>query len=217
MSNRKTEEETIQPPEPETQEDDGDSIRWDGSEAEMVADEDAEEYEETKTAIKISYRLTDDEVCHAFVHAGMTPKRRTLLLVLAVAAFVCSIVSFVLYGMQPAFGSLASGILLCAAGIVVLVLPWFSIRKHAKRANDHGEYTLKIYPDMIEGEHSGKMVEFPLDGTIACEFYKGLALIHFDREYIGGSLLILPLRSVEPGVLADVEAILRSGTHAKLS
>jgi hypothetical protein len=70
---------------------------------------------------------------------------------------------------------------------------------------------------MIEGEHSGKMVEFPLDGTIACEFYKGLALIHFDREYIGGSLLILPLRSVEPGVLADVEAILRSGTHAKLS
>lgn len=213
MSDKRTEEETVQPPEPEALEENDATVRWDGSEAEMVADDDAEEYEETKTAVKIRYQLKDDEVCRAFVHTSMTKKRQVLLGTLTTVAFIFSIVSFVLYRIQFASSSIMFGFLFAAVGIVVLVLPWFSIRKHAQDANDHSEYTLKIYPDMIEGEHSGKMLEIPLDGTSTCEFYKGLVLLHFGREYIGGSLLIFPLRSVEPSILADVEAILRSGTR----
>ncbi|WOC32291.1 MULTISPECIES: hypothetical protein [Caproicibacterium] len=213
MSDKRTEEETVQPPEPEAPEDDDDTIRWDGSEAEMVADEDAEAYEETKTAVKISYQLTDEEVCRAFLHTSLNRKRRLFLGGLAALAFVLSVVSFVYYGLQAPSDSLVFGVLFAAAGAAVLVLPWLSVRRHARESNDHGEYTVKLYPDLIEAEHSGNMLEIPLDGTSVCEFYKGLVLLQFDREYIGGSLLILPLRSVEPSVLADVEAILRSGTH----
>ena len=35
---------------------------WDGSESELVADDDAEEYEIPETGIKISYSLTENEM-----------------------------------------------------------------------------------------------------------------------------------------------------------
>ena len=214
MSNKQTGEETVKPPEPEGQQDDDDTIRWDGSETEMVADDDAEEFEETKTAVKIGYTLTQEEISRALHQIGMPQKRSAVLTALAVLSFLAAAADFTVFGMRGMAAAVIFGAIFAALGVCILVVPWLFIRKHAKRESDRQGYILKIYPDMIEGEHAGRNFKIPLDGTVACKFYQGLVILHCQQtgNVQESGVLIFPLRSVEPSVLADVEAILRSGT-----
>lgn len=211
------EEGAAQPPEPEGQ--DSDAIRWDGSEAEMVADEEVKEYHDSHTAVKVSYTLTDDEVRHALEHLGLSGQRRVVLDVLVAVTFVVALVHFLFFSdHNTAVGAVLSGCVVLGAAL--LVYSRVSVRRQAMRVSDHQEYTLKFYPDHIKGEHGGKKFNIPLNGTVPCDFYDGMVMLRFGQEYVGRSehgLLLLPLRSVEPAMLADVEAVLRAGTTPWLS
>mgnify|MGYP000843892675 FL=1 len=214
MSNRQTGEDSVPPPEPEVQETNEHVIQWDGSEAEMVADDHAEEFDEPKTAVKIQYVLTGEEIHRALYRIGLPTKRLSMLIVLAVLSFAAAAVDFVGFGMQSVSLAPYFGVLFALFGVCILLFPWLFIWKHTVSANDRQPYMLKIYPDRIEGEHAGQNIGIPLDNSFPCEFYHGLILLRCGQNLIhqNEGLLIIPLRSVEPGILADVEAAIRSGT-----
>jgi hypothetical protein len=179
----------------------------------MVPDEDAKAFDETLTAVKISYTLTDEELCRAYLRVGMTRTNRLLLGGISVLSFAAAAFYVVWFCLHLSGASLAFAVLFAALGVVTAVFPRLSIRRYAKKNNDHQKYILKIYPDVIEGEHGGSKITIPLDGSFTRVHEKGLFLLYstkgpIDRDH----LLVLPLRSVEPDVLADVEAMLRVGT-----
>ena len=70
-----------------------DNPEWDGSEAELVADDDAEEYEIPETGIKLSYSLTREEMFRCLYRSNMYKTKgnrayaQTIVFVLASAAF----------------------------------------------------------------------------------------------------------------------------------
>ena len=67
------EEEDIRPDAPESEEDESEeAVEWDGSEAELVLDDDAADYEEPQTGVKLSYTLREEEVFHALGKSGFS-------------------------------------------------------------------------------------------------------------------------------------------------
>ena len=58
----------------------------------------------------------------------------------------------------------------------------------------------------------GKQWEIPLDGTCEMEEYKNMILLFPAGK---NAMVILPLRSVEPSVLPEVQGMLLSGTSKR--
>ena len=94
---------------------------------------------------------------------------------------------------------------------VIWIVPYQGIKKKARRTADGKEIKLSIYPDVIEiGEGNGYW-EIPLDG--ACEWSRQSNMIFLYASK--GRILILPLRSVEPAVLPEVEAMIMAGAQKR--
>lgn len=216
MNRDRLPEEQPQPPSPgPAEKEEGAAVQWDGSEAEMVPDEDAEEYEDDYAAVKLTYTLSDQEWYRALL-AQKLPKKRGICLwavrVLLLAGAFALFAAFLRLS-QPAF--LAAGIL-CLAAEVATILPYAWLLWQAGKRQDYLPYTLKIYPDEIEVSHGRDAYTVPLDESRVREEKYGLLLIYRAQTYIEkGAVLVLPLRSVEPGMLADVEAIVRAGTNRR--
>ena len=43
-------------------------VEWDGTEAELIVEDDVEEYEENQTGIKVKYVLSESEISEIFKH-----------------------------------------------------------------------------------------------------------------------------------------------------
>ena len=210
-------EEQIKPPssEDEKEKDTEEEIEWDGSEAEMVPDEDAEEFEEDHTAIKLSYTLRTREWYLGLLAQKLPKRKRALLWLLRIVLLLLAAAAFWGAAQGSAAVLIVLGILLllgfCATGI-----PYLWISHLAKTRTDKAPYTLKLYPEELEVAHGGEERTLPLDGTCTLERAHGLLLLYSGIRYIEKSpLLILPLRSVEPGMLPDVEAVLCAGTRRR--
>ena len=76
---------------------------WDGSESELVADDDAEEYEIPETGIKISYSLTENEMYKCLYHSRLYKtkgKRAVLQTVIFALAGVIFLLTYFLTNSQ---------------------------------------------------------------------------------------------------------------------
>lgn len=216
----KEEQEEQQPPaaaqtEPET-EPEGEAeeaIEWDGSEAELVLDDDAAEYEEPQTGIKLSYVLREEEVFRALEKSGFskTMGRRAILECVLFAAL--AVLFFARFFASHEGANLFFGIVAVLALLLAALLPVFGRKRRARLicADERlSNIELEIYPDGIQiGSGDGEW-EIPFDGTCRRVEHRGLLLL-----FPAGKrhMLILPLRCVEPGVLAEVQAMVVSGTY----
>ncbi len=210
-------DEQIKPPstEEEKEKDPEEEIQWDGSEAEMVPDEDAEEFEEDHTAIKLTYTLRPREWYLGLLTQKLPKRKRALLWVLRVVLVGLAVCAFWAASVSGTAALVVLGVL-CLVGFCATGAPYAWLSHLANVRTETDPYTLKIYPEELEVSHSGAVYTLPLDGTCTLERAHGLLLLYRGIRYIEKSpLLILPLRSVEPGMLPDVEAVLCAGTRRR--
>ncbi len=196
-------------PDDDEGETDDDACKWDGSEAELVADETAELFEEQHTGIKLKFSLTSREIFMAQIKSQYTDTRIGISvcgILLSVGLMIYFLVQLNLTGNRD-FGSLSA---VCAGLIIVIgVLPSITMKINSKKYADGHEIRMKIYPDHIEMGQVEKKWEIPLDGTTERAVFKNLMIL-----YIGSkNMVILPLRCVEPAVLPEVQAMILAGTQ----
>ena len=186
------------------------SIEWDGSEAELVAD-DAAEYEEQQTGIKLSYILRQEEILESLKQSGFCKTTGTRAVAEIVILAILTVVFIVTYILQKDTNSLVFGVISLLLIAIIWIVPQQGMKRRAKELVDGKEIHMEIYPDsIVMGEGEGRW-EIPLDGTAECEQANNLLLISFESRTI-----ILPLRCVEPSVLSEVQAMIISGTQPKI-
>ena len=161
---------------------------WDGTDAEFVEDEDAAEYEEQYAGIKLSYTLNREEAmaCLKRAHIYKTVGRRawleTGILIVAAALFF---VSFGLYQL----------------------VPYLDMRKRAGEIAGGRKIEVEIYPDeVVVGSGEGQW-EIPLDGTSSFEEFDDLMVLFTPKN----AILAMPMRAMEPAVIADIQGMLIAG------
>lgn len=209
-------ESTSQPPEPrgektpeEGPKQEEDAFGWDGSEAELVADETAELFEEQHTGIKLKYVLTRAEVFRALLKVRYTTSRIALS-VIGVLLSAGLMVYFLLQlqvtkNADYSYFSFVSALMLFLIGVV----PLLKIQREAAQAANGQEVKMKIYPDFIEMGHGTQKWEIPLDGNTERVVLQKIFILYINEK----NMVILPLRCVEPGVLPEVQAMLLAGTR----
>ena len=183
-------------------------IEWDGSEAELVADEDAEEFEDNFAGIKLNYVLKEEEIYDALRSSKSYKSAQKRMIVESIISCVMSGVFFTMFAIDINWTTLVFAILFLILAAVIWPASLYSVRKNAKRLTSGEEVQMEIYPSLIEmGKEEDKWI-IPLDGTVKCRKTNHLFVLQTDPSHI----TILPVRCIEPSVLPDVEAIILSGT-----
>lgn len=196
---------------PRSSQEEEEPITWDGNEAELVADDDAAEYEDQNTGIRINYTLREDEIYECLKRSGFIKTTGKRAAVETVILGVLAVAFFAAYLVQKITDPLIFSVICLLLIAVIWIVPYQGIKKKARRTADGKEIKLSIYPDVIEiGEGSGYW-EIPLDG--ACEWSRQNNMIFLYA--LKGRILILPLRSVEPAVLPEVEAMIMAGAQKR--
>ncbi len=186
-------------------------VEWDGSEAELVADETAAEYEEQTTGIKLKYVLKAEEIFTAMRKTQYTQTRIAMMAAAILFSAILAIVIAVHAGVSGTTGYLPLAVVCVLFVIAVVLTPLFHIRTMAREAANGKEVKMKIYPDHIEMGREETKWEIPLDGTCERVIFKNLILLYIDVK----NMVILPLRCVEPAVLPEVQAMIFAGTQPK--
>lgn len=172
---------------------------------------DEEEFEEIEPGIRVRYRLKTEEVHEVlkrtrfYKKAWCKAKIETAVLGLMTVLFgVTWIVNNDINAMIFAIVS---------AGLIGLVwaTPYFSLRSQSIKWAGQDEIELDVYPHEIRvSQGAGQLWEVPLDGSVPCEQYKDLLVLHTGET----ELLVVPLRSLDPNCASDVEARILAGTRA---
>lgn len=181
---------------------------WDGSEAEFVPDEDAEVYEEQSPGIGLNYVLRPEEVFECLKRSGFSKTTGVRASVEAVILGIAAVACGVSYLMSWNGNSLLLAVICLVLIGVVCLVPHFGMKHRAKQIASGKELRVEVYPDEIQvGRGEGEW-EIPLDGTSTLEEYEELMVLTTPQK----RMLCIPMRSVEPSVLPDVQAMLLAGT-----
>lgn len=184
---------------------------WDGSEAEIVVDDDAEDYEEETTGIKIKYKLKPDEIKRFISHSvryeknKKAQKKHTVLHIAVVVLMIAMgiVTGSILYAWLALFS--------VAALTLLWIVPFFSIKRLVKDISNEEETEVEIFPDKIEVKGKNQTREIPLDGSCESEELDDMIMLFSNN----GMNLIVPLRAVEPEFQADVQAMIFSGAKPR--
>ena len=128
-------------------------MEWDGSEAELVLDDDAADYEEPQTGVKLSYTLREEEVFHALGKSGFS---KTLGRRAAAEGVVLALLAawfFFQYARSGEGAVLFFGCIAVLALAAVALVPYLSRKKRAKeicRNERIAHVEMEIYPDGIQ-------------------------------------------------------------------
>lgn len=188
--------------------DDDEQAKWDGTEAEYVADDDALAYEEPLTGIKLTYVLRHAEVFSCLKHMGFcktTGRRAVIETVLLAVVCALFIASYFIYG---GANNLVLGIFCAVLIAVVWVVPRLGINARARELTTGKSVYVEIFPDAVEVGKGKNEWAIPLDSTSEYEEFDNMMVL-FTPD---GKLFTIPMRAVEPSVLPDVQAMLMAGT-----
>lgn len=183
---------------------------WDGTEVELVADRDAADYEEEFTGLKIRYMLTGEDLyaclkaSNPFKTTGVRAGVQT-----AILAFF-GILFFVTYFLESPrqVSSIVLGVICFGIIAAIWLVPYGSLKSRAKKMTTGKTVTAEIFPDEIQiGEGEGAWT-IPLDGTSYFQELDDLFVIRTPQNL----LAIFPIRSIEPAMLPEIQAMLMSGT-----
>ncbi len=184
---------------------------WDGSQAEYVADDDAEEYEIPETGIKISYVLTQDEMYKCLYHSDMYKTKGTRAVVQSVVFGLAAVTFFLVYFMtnsQYNSHNLFFGILCLIMIAVIWLVPHFHIKSLAKMMADGKTIEAEIYPTHIDIGREDGAWSIELDGKSEIREFDSIFMIYTPK----GQGFAIPQRVIEPEVYHEIQAILLSGT-----
>lgn len=181
---------------------------WDGSEAELVEDDDAEEYEIPMAGIKVSYVLTEEEYFKCLKHSGMYKSQGTRGLIEAVVLGILAVLFFVAFFMT---GNVSNIVFACISLIfiaVILLVPNIHMRSMAKSMADGKLIEAEIYPDSLEIGRDDGAWKIELDGTSQIREFDNIIMIYaaHNRSFA------IPERAIEPDFLPEIKGILLAGT-----
>ena len=182
---------------------------WDGSESELVFDDETENYEDNMAGIKISYKLDKNDIYEFIKNSTSYEKREkekikftiiqaTMFAILIVLAVVTKNNLYTLVSLIPFF-----------TGVSLWVIPILSIKNLVNNIYDENQYEVEIFPDKIEVVHAGFVKEFPLDESGRCEITDKLILVYSKTK----EPLIIPIRSIKPDCLPDIQAMILAGAR----
>lgn len=189
--------------------DDGEQVEWDGSEAELVADEDAAEYEEQSTGIQLKFTLQPGEIYAALMKMQYTSRRVAMTAAVVALGVLSAALSFYNVSRLHEGTSIVFGVICLLLVALILWMPAARSRSRAKSLATGKEVLMTVYPDHVEMGAGETEWEFPLDGTCGRSVVRNLLLLYIDGE----STVILPLRCIEPAVYPEVQAMLYAGTR----
>lgn len=185
--------------------------RWDGSEAEIIIDDEGESYEEEDTGIKIKYSLTSDEI-RSFVKRSEIYQRNKKVQkkhTVVQSIFFVLMITFAIIFKSRYYAWLS------VYAVVFLVLIWLipviGVRRIVKKMFFNEEITAEIFTDKIEIVRGGQKREITLDGSCDYEEYDNMIIISSPCD---GLSLIIPIRAIEPEFRAEVQAMLLAGSKS---
>lgn len=204
-------EEDLKEVEKEDIEDSEERVEWDGSEAERIADTDAEEYEENTTGIRITYKLEKEEI-YKYLKRSKTYKKNVSLqvkhsIIQGILIFLMLLISIVMK--NHVFGYIALVPIMSVIGI--WVFPEISMKKLSKDMSKDRNVSIEIFPDVIDVNVNGLKSKILLDGKCEYEEFDDMIVLSPQK----GASLIIPVRSIEPEFIPDVQAMIVSGTLPK--
>lgn len=200
------------------QENEDDSIyqenpEWDGSESELVADDDAESYEIPETGIKIAYVMTREEMVKCLYHSNLykTKGNRAIFasVLFGVAAVIFAAACFTTSQFRSAnlFFSIFSLVMIA----LIWLVPYLHIQSMAKVMANGKTVEAEVYPDHIDIGSGDGAWSIELDGNCELSEFDNIFLISLSD----GRSFAIPERVIEPEVYNDFKAILIAGTKPK--
>ncbi len=191
-----------------------DNHQWDGSEAELVADDEAEEYEIPETGIRISFALTQEEMYQCLQHSGLYKTKGTRAIIESMIfgiAAVAFVISYFLIKNEYRDFNLFFGVLCLIMIGVIWIIPHFHIKNLARNMANGKIIEAEIYQSHIDiGSGSGAW-SIELDGSCELEEFDNIFMIAVPD----GKNFAIPQRVIEPEIYNELKAILVSGTSPK--
>jgi len=184
---------------------------WDGSEAELVSDDDAEEYEIPETGIKLSYSLSSDEMYKCLYHSRLYKTKGARAVAQSIIFAVASVVFFFAYFFTKSeYNSynLFFGVLCLVMIAVIWIVPHLHIKSMAKMMADGKIIEVEIYPDHLDIGRDDGAWSIELDGTSEIAEFDNIFMIYTPK----GQSFAIPERIIEPELYNEIKAILFSGT-----
>ena len=178
-------------------------------ESELVFDDETENYEDKMAGIKISYKLSRDDVYEyikssAFFEKKEKEKKKQtafqiiMIVVLVVLALLTKNSLYLFVSLVPLF-----------TGVCLWAVPLLSMKNIIGSIYDGSRYDVEIFPDKIDVTHKGFVREFPLDESGKFEITNKLILVYSKKR----EPLIIPMRSIKPDCLPDVQAMIVAGAR----
>ena len=184
---------------------------WDGSQAEVVTDDDAEEYEIPETGFKLSYVLTEEEMYKCLYHSNIIKTKGSRAVIQSILLGIASVVFFITYfttTTQYNSYNLFFGIFCLIMIAVIWIVPQIYLRSMAKMLADGNKIEAEIYPTHIDiGRDDGKW-SIDLDGRSAIEEFDNIIMIFSEKD----RAFAIPERVIEPEYYNEIRAMLMSGT-----
>lgn len=186
--------------------------KWDGSEAKFIPDEDANEYEEQYSGIKLEYQLTKAEL-KSCIKKIIDNKKSSVAntvntVLLAIVSAIC-LAEYVFYNNL-------FHLILLAISIFTIALIWFVPKALLKKQclnRLHGKNCfVEVFPDeIVVVKQNNDKWTIPMDQSSEYEEFDDIILI-YTRE---NKMLAIPLRSIEPSVIGDIQAVIVAGSRPK--
>lgn len=198
---------------PEDSEENSENLEeeWDGSEAEIVVDEESEEYEEENTGIKIKYTLKPEEI-REFVQSSegyeKNKKAQKKHTIIQSVVFVLMIILSIITGNRY---YLILSVFPLVSFVLIWIVPYIGVRKLIGKVLRNQEFSVEVFPDKIDVTTRNSKKEIMLDGSCESEELKNMIQIFSNGELA----LIIPTRAVEPEFLADLQAMVLAGTKPR--
>lgn len=185
--------------------------QWDGSEAEIIVDDEGESYEEEDTGIKIKYSITSDEI-KSFVKRSeiyqknkKTQKKHTVIQ--SIFLILMIILAIIFKSRYYVWLSVYAVVFLA----LIWLIPWIGVRKIVRKMFFNEEITAEIFTDKIEIQRGNQKREIILDGSCNYEEYDNMIIISSPCD---GLNLVIPIRAIEPEFRAEVQAMLLAGSNS---
>lgn len=174
----------------------------------LVADEDAAEYEEQQTGVRFSFVLRREEFYEALKqqdrHSPAHKKQVRWLTLVAAVVVVCLVLGIAMQDQRLFRVALLGGL----AGFFVWISPSLRMNGMAKQLATGEEINIAVYPDEVAIAVGTNHWNIPLDDTAKMDLTPQLILLHSE-----GRSVVIPQRSIDPAIRADVLAILTTGTQ----
>lgn len=195
----------------ESDEDVEEDIKWDGSESELVMENQNERFEKNLTGIKLKYTISEKEVMDIFKCTEGYKKncklQRTHILI---QSFIFVILLMLRLRVDNTYYTILLMLPLLAI-VAILAMPILSMKKLARSFSAGKETNIEIFPDKILVDMPGFQKVINLDGTVAYEQVAGVIILRPKED----NTILIPIRAIEPEFLPDVQAMLMAGTQPK--